>query len=292
VGSHLALNAVTKRYSWRGPSVLRGVSLEVHPGSLTTIVGANGSGKSTLLRIAAGLVSPSKGTVHVPAKVGYLPERQPARLKFTPAEYVANMGHIKGLPARAIREEGAELFERLGLQPYADVPWETLSKGNRQKLLVTQAFLARSELIVLDEPYGGLDDRAREALAELVAEALGREAAVLVSAHRIDDVLGADRVQRLVSGDLTELEPPTGSGVPPARASKTIVLTTAQDRPLDPLSGLGGVERRRLDGSGRRLVLTVLALQADDVLRAALAAGWSVESVSVESVSPSRGEGG
>jgi ABC-2 type transport system ATP-binding protein len=285
VGSPIALNAVTKRYSWRGPWVLDGVDLEAREGKLTAVVGANGSGKSTLLRIAAGLVSPSGGTVQVPAHVAYLPERQPARLKFSAAEYLANMGHVKGLGTRATIQKGAELLERLGLLPGADLPWEILSKGNRQKVLIAQAFLAPTTLTVLDEPYSGLDDAARGALDELIGETLAQEAAVLLSAHRAEDLRQADQVHQLISGGLVEFRPAAGHAVTP-RASKRIVLTTSQSRLPAPPGTFIEKETARPEWAGQRLVLTVAEEHVDDVLKAALSMGWSVASVNR---SPGRG---
>jgi ABC-type multidrug transport system ATPase subunit len=261
------------------------VDLEAREGKLTAVVGANGSGKSTLLRIAAGLVSPSGGTVQVPAHVAYLPERQPARLKFSAAEYLANMGHVKGLGTRATIQKGAELLERLGLQPGADLPWEILSKGNRQKVLIAQAFLAPTTLTVLDEPYSGLDHAARGALDELIGETLAQEAAVLLSAHRTEDLRQADEVHQLVSGGLVEFRPAAGHAVTP-RASKRIVLTTSQSRLPAPPGTFIEKETARSEWAGQRLVLTVAEEHVDDVLKAALSMGWSVASVNR---SPGRG---
>jgi ABC-2 type transport system ATP-binding protein len=279
VGSRLVLQAVAKRYSRRGRWVLRGVSLEPSPGTLNSIVGGNGSGKSTLLRIAAGLISPSSGRALVPPKVGYLPERQPARLKFTSAEYLANMGQMRGMSSRAVVERGSELFLRLGLQPSSDVPWETLSKGNRQKVLVAQALLAPTDLVVLDEPYSGLDDRAGVALDELIAEALTRETAVLISTHRVQDSPDADHLWQLESAGLSEISPSSASALGSESWNKQIVLTTTQERSPELLSRCDGVESFEMDGSPNRLVLIVSNGKADGVLRAALTLGWSVESV-------------
>ena len=279
VGSLATLKAVTKRYSWRGPWVLSGVDLVARPGTLTAIVGANGSGKSTLLRIAAGLVSPSGGAARVPAHVAYLPERQPARLKFSAAEYLANMGHIKGLATRAVAQRGAELFERLGLQPNADVPWETLSKGNRQKVLLAQVFLTPAALAVLDEPYSGLDDAAREALDELIAESLDQDAAVLLSAHRAEDLRDADETRRLVSGTLVEFRPGAPDANSAGAANKRIILTASQRGLSAPPGEFIEIEASRVEGAGQRLALTVAQEHVDDVLNAALAMGWSVVSV-------------
>lgn len=275
VGAGATLLDVSKRYSRRGPWVLRGVSLEVHPGTCTSIVGANGSGKSTLLRLAAGLVSPSGGTTHVPGRIGYLPERQPARLRFSGADYLAAMGRIKGLDATAGRTKAEELLGRLGLQPSAEVPWEILSKGNRQKVLIAQAFLAPSDLIVLDEPASGLDDVARSALDELIGEALHEGAAVLASAHRTTGGSRVDTTWRLAAAGLVEESLPAGG-----RTARTrIVIVAASDPPVIALSDVPGVEDIRSDHSGRRHELLVADDAVDTVLRQALGQGWSVESV-------------
>jgi ABC-type uncharacterized transport system ATPase subunit len=255
------------------------VSLEASPGTLNAIVGVNGSGKSSLLRIAAGLTSPSSGRAFVPSRVGYLPERQPARLKFTSAEYLANMGQMRGMTSRAVVERSGELFERLGLQPDSDAPWESLSKGNRQKVLVAQALLAPTDLVVLDEPYSGLDDRAGLALDALIAEALTRGTAVLISTHRFDGFHKADHLWQLESAGLSEIPPSSASASGSRSWHKRIVLTTALEMSPALLSQTEGVESFQTDGSPRRLVLIVTDGKADGVLRAALTLGWSVESV-------------
>jgi ABC-type multidrug transport system ATPase subunit len=279
VGSRLVLEDVAKRYSRRGRWVLRGVRFEASPGTFNSIVGVNGSGKSSLLGIAAGLISPSSGRALVPTRVGYLPERQPARLKFTSADYLANMGQIRGMSSRAVVERGGELFERLGLQPSSDVPWETLSKGNRQKVLAAQAFLAPTDLLVLDEPYNGLDDRAEIALDALIAEALTGGTAVIISTHRTQDSHNADHFWQLESAGLSEISSSGASALGSRSWNKRIVLTTTEQRSPALLSQFDGVESFQTDGSPRRLVLIATDGKADGVLRAALALGWSVESV-------------
>jgi ABC-2 type transport system ATP-binding protein len=279
VGSRLVLQAVAKRYARRGPWVLRDVSLEASPGTLNAIVGGNGSGKSTLLRIAAGLSTPSCGMALVPSRVGYLPERQPARLKFTSAEYLANMGQLRGMTRQAVAERARELFERLGLQPHADAAWETLSKGNRQKVLIAQALLAPTDLVVLDEPYSGLDDGAVIALDELIAEALIRETAILMSTHRTHGSRNADHVWQLESAGLREVSPSRAAVVGSRSWNKRIVLTTTRGCPPVPPGEFDGVESLLTEGSPTRLVLTVPDARADAVLREALTTGWSVESV-------------
>lgn len=163
--------------------MLRGIDLELQPGSRTVIVGGNGSGKSTLLRIGAGVSWPTDGTVLLPDRIGYVPERLAARTKFTGTEYLAHMGRIKGLDPRAVNTRSRELLQRHDLQPGPNEPIESLSKGNRQKLVLAQAFLRPVELLVLDEPFTGLDPIAHAALGELTNEAQSGGTAVLVSSH-------------------------------------------------------------------------------------------------------------
>ena len=137
--------------------MLSGIDLVLEPGSRTVIVGGNGSGKSTLLRIGAGVSWPNEGTTHLPERVGYVPEGLAARTKFTGEEYLAHMGRIKGLDLEVIKSRSSDLLQRLELCPSPHQSIDSLSKGNRQKLVLAQAFLAPVGLLVLDEPFSGLD---------------------------------------------------------------------------------------------------------------------------------------
>jgi ABC-type multidrug transport system ATPase subunit len=189
------------------------------------------------------------------------------------------MGRIKGLATRAAAQRGAELLERLGLQPNADVPWETLSKGNRQKVLLAQAFLTPTSLAVLDEPYSGLDDAARGALHELIVETLDEGAAVLLSAHRTEDDRNADELLQLVSGTLVQVRPGATEVISESRATTRIILTTSQSELSAPPGEFIEIESSRLEEAGQRVVLTVAQKDVNNVLTAALAMGWSVMSV-------------
>lgn len=278
----LVLRGVTKRFGRRGPWVLAGADLVLAPGERVAVVGTNGSGKSTLVRIAAGVTSASGGAVMVPRRVGYVPERQAARCAFTGAAYLTHMGRIRGLGADAAERRSGELLERLRLQPGPDVPWSSLSKGNRQKVVIAQAFLGPVELVVLDEPWNGLDADAAGVLEQLIAEAGAEGTAVLVTAHAAAAQAGAVRTYRLREGQLVEDRLVEDRDPPPDR----IPLDPATIELVAPPTGAGTAATLRAlpgvvgaDASGPRLVLVVVATAADDVLRAALAAGWSVASV-------------
>lgn len=190
--------------------MLSGTDLTLGAGSLTTIVGSNGSGKSTLLRIAAGVSRPSGGIVQIPESVGFVPERQAGRSGFTAMEYVTHMGRIRGLDSNMARTSGTDLLARLGVWPSPKTRWEELSKGNRQKVILAQAFIGRLDAVILDEPFSGLDHSARNELTILISEARALGASVLLSSH--DVMQGVTNSFRIVAGRLeSDLPTPSSS---------------------------------------------------------------------------------
>ena len=254
--------------------MLNGIDLDLPPGSRTVIVGGNGSGKSTLLRIGAGVSWPNGGTVTLPHRIGYVPERLAARTRFTGADYLAHMGRIKGLDAGVIGTRSRELVQRLDLQPGPDEPIESLSKGNRQKLVLAQALLAPVGLLVLDEPFSGLDPVAHAALGELMHEAQSGGTAVLVSSHRPLPAEVGLRQLRIRDGRLAEIVPAAHVGVLEVALLPT---ETASDR--QRIADIPGVSHARFEQSQGHLVLLTDHQQIDGVLIEAIAQGWSVRSV-------------
>jgi ABC-type multidrug transport system ATPase subunit len=170
---------VSYRYGRRGPWVLREVDVTVAPGEVAVVLGRNGAGKSTLLQIAAGVLRPSGGAVRDrPQPVGWVPERFPADQPFTVRDYLEAMARVGG------GGEPAPWIERLGLTPYAGTKLGELSKGTAQKVGLAQALLRSPRLLVLDEPWEGLDAAARELVPDIVGEVTAAGGAVLVSDHR------------------------------------------------------------------------------------------------------------
>jgi ABC-2 type transport system ATP-binding protein len=277
MSSVLSLRAVTKRYRRRGPWVLSGADLSLEKGSLTSIVGANGSGKSTVLRIAAGVTSPSDGRAVVPRRVGYVPERQAGRCKFSGAEYVTHMGRIRGLDTDGATKAGTELLMRLGLRPGPDVSWNELSKGNRQKVVVAQAFLGRLDAVVLDEPYSGLDETARAVLTQLITEVRTQGTPVLLSSH--DFPAGMSQSYCIVGGHLEERAPtpPPATKAQPMR--RVDLGHQGGGHALDELTRRSDVVRWEATPEGTGLVLEVIASGSDSLIRAALDLGCTVRSV-------------
>jgi ABC-type Mn2+/Zn2+ transport system ATPase subunit len=176
----MRLHEVCFRYQRSGPWVLRGVTVAVERGQVIVVQGRNGAGKSTLLQLAAGVLTPRKGTIQDrPARVGWVPERFPTELPFTVGGYLSAMAAVAGGRSRP-----EPAIERLGLSGFRNTRLAALSKGTAQRVGLAQALLAPPELLVLDEPWEGLDAATRDLVPEVVAELVGAGASVLVSDHR------------------------------------------------------------------------------------------------------------
>ncbi|WP_190819918.1 ABC transporter ATP-binding protein [Saccharopolyspora pogona] len=199
------LSGVTKRHGAR--SVLRGVDLAVQDGESVGILGSNGSGKSTLLRILAGVSRPSGGTVTGRPRTGYVPDRFPARQRMSARAYLRHLGRIGGLSTAEASARADGWLERFALAGGPGTPLRELSKGNAQKVGLAQALLCEPELLVLDEPWSGLDPDARIVLTEVIREVSAAGAAVVFTDHRPEVVHAvATRSHRLADGRLELLD--------------------------------------------------------------------------------------
>jgi ABC-2 type transport system ATP-binding protein len=275
----LVLSHAGKRFTRRGPWVLREVNLALPPATVTVVVAGNGSGKSTLMRLAAGVSRPTSGVVRRGGPVGYAPERLAAGGRMDAATYLSHMGRLRAMDARLVHRRSRELFERLGLRPGPHVPIEALSKGNRQKVVLAQAFLAPVALLVLDEPLSGLDAPAAEQVRWLIDEARAAGTSALLSAHQRHLAGPADAVWLLESG---QLHPPSAavSAAPTARPQPSrlptvtrLVLRARDGASVPGLSSCPGVLSVEDDHATQEV--TVRTVDADLVLRCGLAAGWS-----------------
>jgi ABC-2 type transport system ATP-binding protein len=262
-GVGVRLAGVRKSYRRRG-EVLAGIDLELAPGRPVVVVGGNGTGKSTLLRIAAGAGAPTAGSVSGrPEVVGFLPGRVPASTRMPARAYLRHMAAVHG----GRRDVGA-LLDELGFSGDLDAPVARLSTGNVQKVLLAQALGCAAGLLVLDEPWSGLDAPAAASLDRLLAAAAATTA-LLVADHtgRAVGLPGAT-VFRLAQGVLA------AEAVSPREAPHTVVELRCPGDPAELLRGLPGVRESWL-GAGS-LTVRVPAERGDGLLAAALARGCSV----------------
>ncbi|MEU4566685.1 ABC transporter ATP-binding protein [Micromonospora sp. NPDC023956] len=232
----MRLENVSVRYHRRGPWVLRQADARVGPGEVAVVLGRNGAGKSTLLQVAAGVLRATRGrVVDRPRHVGWVPERFPADQPFTVSYYLTAMARVAGLSATEADRAVDEWTSRLGIAGFRRVRLPDLSKGTAQKVGLAQAMLRRPGLLVLDEPWEGLDAAARDLVPLVVDEVLAAGGRVLVSDHRNETVrLPGARHWTVADGTVTEAGPAESEGVavvevavPAARVAGTVARLRA-----------------------------------------------------------------
>jgi ABC-2 type transport system ATP-binding protein len=171
-----------------------GISLAVPAGSIFGLLGPNGAGKTTALRVLLGIIDPSSGTRRVLGRdhpleaareVGYLPEERGLYPNMTAREAIAFMGALRGLPLKEGRRRADELLAGHGLGDWARKPIRTLSKGMAQTVQLLGTIVHRPRLIVLDEPFSGLDAINQAKLEELIRSEARDGVTVIFSTHVI-----------------------------------------------------------------------------------------------------------
>ncbi|HEX2767241.1 MAG TPA: ABC transporter ATP-binding protein [Candidatus Limnocylindria bacterium] len=272
-------NQLTKSYgSRRG---LAGLDLEVRPGEVFGFLGPNGAGKTTTIRILVDLIRPTSGTATVfgtepraggaalRARIGYLPGDFVVNGNQSADELLTHLGHLRG---RVPHERIRTLAHRLGLDLHVRI--RSLSKGNRQKVGIIQAFMHEPELLILDEPTSGLDPLLQQTFLDLVREAKANGQAVLMSSHVLSEVQqAADRVGIIRDGRMVEVEAVESLR---RRAVRRVEIHFGEPVSADAFTGLDGVTDVRVED---RVLRCRLAGRADPLVKAA--ARYPVESLVV-----------
>lgn len=269
----MELRSITKRYE--RTEVLQNLSLEIRQGQITAIVGANGSGKSTLLRILAGLTAVSSGSRRLaspsaePPLIGYAPDRLP-RLRFTAREYLTHMAAMAGLDRTTSGEAIEAWMERFHLNA-GKIQMKNFSKGMLQKVNLIQAVMRQPDLLLLDEPYGGLDPDTRDDLASLIREERDRGAAIVVASHDHEWARrSADRIVTIAGGSIVADELVTRTRL----RMRDIVCLLPDESLSERLLALDGVVQGSREG--KRYRIKVQARCSDALLSELLALGASI----------------
>ncbi|GAA5086476.1 ABC-2 type transport system ATP-binding protein [Thermocatellispora tengchongensis] len=256
---------------------LRGVALRVRPGEMFGFVGANGAGKTTTMRIVMGVLGPDSGEVRwrgepVTAAArrgfGYMPEERGLYQKMRVAEQIAYFGRLHGMTAAEAKSATGALMERLGLTERAGDPVEALSLGNQQRVQLAVALVHDPTLLVLDEPFSGLDPIAVDALAEVLAERCRAGVPVIFSSHQLDLVERlCDSVGIIAAGRMVAAGPVEEVRAAEGRRSLRVVVRDPAPGWADGLPG-----EVTADGDGRQVLRTT---EGDDqaILAAASRAG-------------------
>lgn len=186
------------------------VTVSIKPGELVALVGSNGAGKSTFMRLAAGLLEPTRGTVtiegepagsiHARSRLSYIGDQPALYDDLSLDEHIDYVAQLHGLPGRP--ESADALLEIFGLTARSgDLP-ARFSRGMRQKSALVLGLIRPLSVLVIDEPFVGLDPSGQEALVDLLVGASQDGAAVLIATHQIGFLEHADRCVALQDGSV------------------------------------------------------------------------------------------
>lgn len=208
-GSAVDIDSVSR--SFGSVKAVDGLSLVLAPGEIVGFLGTNGAGKTTTIKMTLGLLAPTSGTVKVlggdpsdpcvRAHIGYMPEVATYYPYLDARELLSFYGGICGLDAKTVRRRTDELLDAVGLADAAKRPLKTYSKGMLQRAGIAQALLNDPDLLVLDEPFTGLDPLARIHFRELLLDLKRRGKTVFFSSHELGETeLLCDRVAIMKKG--------------------------------------------------------------------------------------------
>jgi len=201
--------------------VLKDLSFTARSGVAMGLLGRNGSGKTTTIRSIMGIFPVDSGTSTIDGtptqtmkkKIGYLPEERGLYPKRVISEQMAYIGELRGLSAKTAKERSKTLLERLEAMEYYDKKLDTLSKGNQQKIQLAITLLTEPDIVILDEPFSGLDPVNSQILKRVVGELVEEGKLVLFSSHEMsyveefcDEICLIDQGRIVLSGSIKEIK--------------------------------------------------------------------------------------
>jgi ABC-2 type transport system ATP-binding protein len=223
----LELVGVTKRYD--GITAVESLSLRIEPGGIFGLLGPNGAGKTTTIRMIMGVIEPDEGEVRIFGEpfserlkdsIGYLPEERGLYRKMKVLEHLVFLGEIKGVPTGTARARGKKWLERLELGGWADKTVESLSKGMQQKIQFIATVLHEPKLVLLDEPFTGLDPINTQTFKDIIEELQQEGRAVVLSTHVMEQVEKLcrricliNKGKKLLEGPLADIKMQYGKNV-------------------------------------------------------------------------------
>jgi ABC-2 type transport system ATP-binding protein len=191
----LELSHLTKRYG--ALEALHDLSFTVRPGEIFGFVGSNGAGKTTTMRVVLGVLEADSGSViwdgspitfAARRRIGYIPEDRGLYPKMAVITQLVYFAQLHGLNRKAAREASTALLERLGLADRAKSQLQSLSHGNQQRVQLAAALVFSPELLVLDEPFAGLDPVAVDSMTDILRSEADAGKPVVLSSHQLDIV--------------------------------------------------------------------------------------------------------
>ena len=222
----MSLDIIGIRHSFGERTALDEVSFTVEPGVLTGLLGPNGAGKTTLMRILLGVLVPDAGEIRYGDRLvgtgarttwGYMPQERGLYPAMPAGEQVVHFGRLHGLSAAEATRRARDLLEELGLGERWDERTDKLSGGMQQRLQLASALVHDPEVMVLDEPFNGLDPLAVEELSETLRRRARAGRIVLFSSHQLDlvqdlceEIVMVDRGRVVLEGVVSSLRAGAG----------------------------------------------------------------------------------
>ena len=275
-----ALEARRLRKQFGGREVVRGVSLHVNHGEVVGLVGPNGAGKTTTIRMMLGILTPNEGearalggplTEQTQERIGYLPEERGLYESLRLTAVLEYLGQLKGMGRREAAIRAHEMLETVGMTEHAHKKVRELSRGMTQLVQFAATLLHRPDILVLDEPFSGLDPVNVRRMKELVVEEKQRGAAVIFSTHQMSDVEElSDRVLMIDDGEVALEGAP--SELRRRYRGDTVRIESPDPLP-ETIDGAGSIER-----SGESTTIRLeTGTTAEQILTQLLGAGMRIE---------------
>ena len=263
----IEISGLTKRFD--GLVAVDHLDMEVQQGELFGLLGPNGAGKTTTIRMLLDIIKPDEGAIrllgHPPGResqnrIGYLPEERGLYRNLKLMECLAYLAELKGMEGRLARERAELLLDEVGLEGEGDSKVQALSKGMQRKAQLVATLVHDPELVILDEPFLGLDPVSTEQVKEVIWGLGQRGKTVVLSTHMMnqvermcDRILLIDEGQRVLYGPLEEIK---------ARYAEHAVLVRSPG-PLEDLTGVRRIQERDRD----RLLVLEDDVAPQDILR-------------------------
>lgn len=283
----IQIDQLQKAYG--GVNAVRGLSFAVERGEIFGLLGPNGAGKTTTIRILMDIIKPDAGLVRVLGqapgvareRVGYLPEERGLYRNLRVGACLTYLGQLKGMPRQAAQKRAAELLARVELSDWTKKKVQELSRGMQQKVQLIASLMHDPDLVILDEPFQGLDPVNAEMVRDVIRELRARGKTVVLSAHEMSQVeVLCDRIALIDHGQTVLYG--TLDGVKKQFAPHAIEISP-------PLALEGWPEVDRVEshdgGSAAQTIYLKPAVAPRDLLRKIFESGLAVDRFEMASVS-------